>query len=82
MMLDSWKKASVIVTLKLKFFYPNTSLRKLMLTYVNFVCKLRKAKNLRAGKTFLQKFIKGYLCYKTILCHKVVCDVQLMNLFI
>ena len=26
--------------------------------------------------------LKGYLCYKTILCHKVVFDVQLMNFFI
>ena len=26
--------------------------------------------------------LKGYLCYKTILCHKVVLDVQLMNFFI
>ena len=26
--------------------------------------------------------IKGYLCYKTILCHKVAFDVQVMNFFI
>ena len=25
---------------------------------------------------------KVYLCYKTILCHKVALDVQLMNFFI
>ena len=25
---------------------------------------------------------KGYLCYKTILCHKVALDVYLMNFFI
>ena len=28
------------------------------------------------------KIIKGYLRYKTILCHKVALDVQLMNFFI
>ena len=26
--------------------------------------------------------VKGYLCYKTILCRKVALDVQLMNFFI
>ena len=26
--------------------------------------------------------VKGYLRYKTILCHKVALDVQLMNFFI
>ena len=31
---------------------------------------------------FFKTNIKGYLCYKTILCHKVVLDVQLMNFFI
>ena len=26
--------------------------------------------------------LKGYLCYKTILCHEVALDVKLMNFFI
>ena len=30
----------------------------------------------------LQCILKGYLRYKTIFCHKVVLDVQLMNFFI
>ena len=29
-----------------------------------------------------QTLLKGYLCYKTILCHKVALDVQLLNFFI
>ena len=28
---------------------------------------------------FIAKIVKGYLCYRTILCHKVVLDVQSMN---
>ena len=27
------------------------------------------------------KLFKDYLCYKTIFCHKVALDVQLMNFF-
>ena len=27
-------------------------------------------------------FFKGYLCYKTIFCHKVALDAQLLNFFI
>ena len=35
------------------------------------------------GKSFVFVFlnIKGYLRYKTVLCHKVALDVQLMNFF-
>ena len=31
---------------------------------------------------FEKKMFKGYLRYKTILCHKAALDVQLMNFFI
>ena len=37
------------------------------------------------NKTFWKKVkpsLKGYLCYKTIFCHKVALNVQLMNFFI
>ena len=33
-------------------------------------------------KKKITKEFKGYLCYKTILCHKAVLDVWLMNFFI
>ena len=28
-----------------------------------------------------QDIVEGYLCYKTILCHKIALDVYLMNFF-
>ena len=33
-------------------------------------------------RLFIHKFIKGYLRYKTIFCHKVALDVELVNFFI
>ena len=36
------------------------------------------AKALQSFETSVS--VKGYLCWKTILCHKVTLDVQLMNL--
>ena len=32
--------------------------------------------------TFTEKIVKDYLRYKTIFCHKVALDAQLMNFFI
>ena len=33
-------------------------------------------------KRYFQVMLKGCLCYKTIFCHKVALDAQLMNFFI
>ena len=56
-------------------FYKNITYHPLKLILFYSLYKI----GIRFGRTF---FIKGYLRYKSILCHKVALDVQLMNFFI
>ena len=59
---------------------------KILLYRVNILFLIMTTENLLLNdliKNFDQNaLIKGYLCYKSIFCHKVVLNVQLMNFFI
>ena len=56
-----------------------SGLRKLFSLFLNFI---EANKNTHSDTSELILFFKGYLRYKTTLCHKVALDVQLMNFFI
>ena len=59
---------------------------KILLYRVNILFLIMTTENLLLNdliKNFDQNaLIKDYLCYKSIFCHKVVLNVQLMNFFI
>ena len=83
------KKEKILKIVEFIWIITHNSQHRMLLnvTMIKGKCKIKQKRSKQKDESRLiskktQMPFKGYLRYKTILCHKVALDVQLINFFI